>query len=263
MRFKKPFVCVLVALVALSLPFASCKKKENAPVTITLAAAASLKNVFETQIIPQWEAAHPDIKIQGIYDSSGRLQNQIENGLAADIFFSAATKQMDALVSESYINKDDVIPFLQNKLVLIKNKDETTAVTGFDNITDAKTIAIGDPKVVPAGQYAMALFTKAGDADAVLKKASLGSNVTEVLSWTAAGSAEVGVVYATDAAQSSDVTIIAEANDENPPVYPIAVTAKSEHKKEAAEFEKYLTQQCLPLFEAAGFSKYQGAAAGQ
>ena len=31
---------------------------------------------------------------------SGKLQIQIEQGLKVDVFFSAATKQMDALVDE-------------------------------------------------------------------------------------------------------------------------------------------------------------------
>ena len=50
---------------------------------------------------------------------SGKLQIQIEQGLKADVFFSAATKQMDALVDEKYINDKDVVNLLENKLVLI------------------------------------------------------------------------------------------------------------------------------------------------
>ena len=43
------------------------------------------------------------------------------------------------------------------------------------------------------------------------KKASFGTNVTEVLNWVAKGSASCGVVYATDAASNKDVKVLAEA----------------------------------------------------
>ena len=66
-------------------------------ITLNLAAAASLKNVFDDEIIPMFEEEHKNIDVSGVYDSSGKLQTQIENGLEADLFFSAAKKQMNAL----------------------------------------------------------------------------------------------------------------------------------------------------------------------
>ena len=56
----------------------------------------------------EFEKENPSIKVQGVYDSSGKLQIQIEQGLKSDVFFSAATKQMDALVDEKYILFIDV-----------------------------------------------------------------------------------------------------------------------------------------------------------
>ena len=78
-------------------------------------------------------------------DSSGTLQTQIEEGSRCDIFFSAATKQMDALVDEELAKKDSVVDLLENKVVLIKPKDGETKVTGFENISipvkSSKTLA--------------------------------------------------------------------------------------------------------------------------
>ena len=86
---------------------------------------------------------------------------RIEQGLDADVFFSAATKQMDSLVDEKLVDSKSIVNLLENKLVLIKGKDTKTAVKGISNITDAKMIAVGDPEVVPAGQYAkIALLTQ-------------------------------------------------------------------------------------------------------
>lgn len=64
-----------------------------------------------------------------------------------------------------------------------------------------------DPDSVPVGQYSKEALTNLGLWDEVLAKASLGTNVTEVLNWVAEGSAKAGIVYATDAAQTDKVTI--------------------------------------------------------
>lgn len=87
--------------------------------TVTLAAAASLEYAFEEELIPAFEEQHPDVNIEGVYDSSGKLQQQIESGLAADLFFSAAPTQMNALEEEGMIDSDTIVNLLENKIVLI------------------------------------------------------------------------------------------------------------------------------------------------
>ena len=64
---------------------------------ILVAAAASLKNAYEDELIPMFQEQYPGVIVKGTYDSSGKLQTQIEEGLEADVFMSAATKQMTAL----------------------------------------------------------------------------------------------------------------------------------------------------------------------
>ena len=65
--------------------------------SILVAAAASLKNAYEDELIQMFEEQYPGVTVEGTYDSSGKLQTQIEEGLEADVFMSAATKQMKAL----------------------------------------------------------------------------------------------------------------------------------------------------------------------
>ena len=71
--------------------------------SILVAAAASLKNAYEDKLIPMFEEQYPGVTVEGTYDSSGKLQTQIEEGLEADVFMSAATKQMKALDDEGMI----------------------------------------------------------------------------------------------------------------------------------------------------------------
>ena len=103
--------------------------------------AASLGNAME-EIQKDFNELYPDVEIFYNADSSGTLQTQIEEGARCDLFFSAARKQMNALVEEELAVKDSVVDLLENKVVLIKPKDGETRVTGFENITDAENIAI-------------------------------------------------------------------------------------------------------------------------
>ena len=226
--------------------------------------AASLKNTME-EIKANYEKDHPNVNIIYNADSSGTLQTQIEEGAQCDIFFSAATKQMDALSEGGYIVDGSVVNLLENKIVLIKPTGAETAVTGFDNITEASSIALAGEDV-PVGQYARELFTNIGILDQVMAmEINEGANVTAVLTAVAEGSNEVGVVYATDAASMpDDVEIIAEATADqvSQAIYPVGQVKDEQDSeaqtKAAEEFLNYLTTDAvtMDLFVQAGFKQF-------
>lgn len=139
---------------------------------ILVAAAASLENVFTEQLIPMFEAANPGIHVEGTYDSSGKLQTQIEEGLEADLFMSAATKQMKALTEQALVDEASVAPLLVNRIVLIAPVDSATTIDSFERIVEADIIALGDPESVPVGQYSQEALTSLGIWDQALAKAS-------------------------------------------------------------------------------------------
>lgn len=231
---------------------------------ILVAAAASLQATFDNELIPLFEKENPEIAVEGAYASSGDLQHQIESGLDADVFFSAATSNMDTLAEEKLIDEDTVVDLLKNNVVLITPKDSKLGIKGFKDITKADTIAIGDPESVPAGKYAKEILTNLGVYNEVEKKASLGASVTEVLSWVAEGSADAGIVYATDAqtentnGDDKEVEVVATAEDsmmQTPVVYPVGVVSASTHKDEAKAFEDFLqTDEAKAILEKAGFT---------
>ena len=260
----KKLLC-LVCSVLLVVLAAGCgggeKKADQEAKKLSLAAAASMEKVFTQKLIPMYQQKHPEIKIEGTYDASGKLQAQIESGLAADVFISAANKQMNALSEKGYMDKATVKPLLENKLVLIVPKQRANPeIKGFENLDIAKHPAIGDPASVPAGQYSKEALTKLGLWDKVQAKASLGTNVTQVLNWVAEGSADAGLVYATDAALMKDkVVVVAEApagSLKKPVIYPIGVLAKAPQSAAAKDFAAFLqTDEAMKVFEEYGFAK--------
>ena len=227
--------------------------------------AASLSNAME-EIQKDFNETYPDVEILYNADSSGTLQTQIEEGARCDIFFSAADKQMNALVDEDLAKKDTVEDILENKVVLIKPKDGETKVAGFENITDAANIALAGDSV-PVGQYAREIFDNLGITDEVNKmEINEGKNVSEVLAAVSEGSNEIGIVYATDAASVADkVDVIAEAPADalkTPVLYPVGLIEDKEASEDdtaAAEaFLEYIkSDDAMKVFEKYGFTAYK------
>ena len=229
---------------------------------VDLAAAASLKNAFDNDLIPMFEEKYPGVKVTPTYASSGDLQTQIENGLEADVFMSAANKQMNALVDEGLIDNDTNVQTLENKVVLIVPADSDANISSFEDLKDIDgNIAIGDPESVPAGQYAKESLTNLGIWDAVEPKLSLGTDVTAVLNQVAQGSAECGIVYATDAKSTDDVKVICEAPEDSldtPVIYPIAVLKNSPDSEGAHAFVDFLqTPEAQDVFVEYGFTLHE------
>lgn len=258
-RFIALALCIM-ALVTIGCGGDSKKAAQKEQKTVQLAAAASLEKVFEQQLIPMFNKKHPEIKIQGVYDASGKLQSQIENGLNADVFISAANKQMQALDKKGYMDSASMKPLLENKLVLIVPAKGDNSIKEFKNLARAKHPAIGDPASVPAGQYAREALTSLGIWEQVQPKASLGTNVSQVLNWVGEGSADAGLVYATDAALIKDkVRVVAEApagSLKKPIIYPIGILKKAPQAAAAKEFADFLqTNEATQVFNKYGFAR--------
>ncbi|MCC8121165.1 MAG: molybdate ABC transporter substrate-binding protein [Oscillospiraceae bacterium] len=137
-----------------------------AETTVYLYAAASMENAF-TQIIENYKEVQPNVTIVGSYDSSGTLLTQIEeaNGNGIDIFFSAGKKQVTTLdETDGLVVEGSVVDLLGNALCLVTYKDSGTAVTGWDNMDLAASMALCDG-TVPVGQYTRTLMVALGLLD--------------------------------------------------------------------------------------------------
>jgi molybdate transport system substrate-binding protein len=231
--------------------------QEAKSINLTVSAAASLKDAME-EIKTAYTKEKSNVAITYNFGASGSLQQQIEQGAEVDLFISAAAKQMDALKNKSLILDDTRRNLLGNRLVLVIPKD-SSSVTDFNDLTNdkIKTIALGDPKSVPAGQYAEEVLTKFDILDELKPKVVYGKDVKEVLTWVETGNADAGVVYETDAKASDKVKIAATAFQDyhKPIIYPAAVLRESKSVDAAKDFINYLySEKAKPVFEKYGFS---------
>jgi molybdate transport system substrate-binding protein len=209
-----------------------------------------------------FEEKYPGAKVTPTYASSGDLQSQIENGLDADVFMSAANKQMNKLAEEGLVDNKTNLQFLENKVVLIVPKDSKANITSFEDLKNVNgTIAIGDPASVPAGQYGQEVLNNTGLWDSVEPKLSLGTDVTAVLNQVAQGSADCGIVYATDAKSNDNVKVVCEAPDsalKTPVIYPVAVLKNSSDPDAANKFLDFLqTKEAKDVFVEYGFTIHE------
>lgn len=276
MRRKKWFVALLCAVVGITAAAcggngdnSSTKEVENTQeqtqqsereteegkaeeVELHILAAASMTDVL-TEIADKYEEEHPEITLTFSFDSSGTLQTQIEEGAPADVFISAALKQMNELNEQGLMDEDSIIELLENKVVLIKPKGSELDIASFEDVASDKVtmVAIGNSDV-PVGQYTQTIYENLGLWDQIQEKANYATNVRQVLDWVATKNADCGIVYATDAAIEPEVEIISEAPEGSctPAIYPAGIVKDSEYPEQAKEFMDFLkTDEVKEIFE--------------
>lgn len=221
-------------------------------VELHILAAASMTDVL-TEIADKYEEEHPEITLTFSFDSSGTLQTQIEEGAPADVFISAALKQMNELNEQGLMDEDSIIELLENKVVLIKPKGSELDIASFEDVaSDKVTMAAIGNSDVPVGQYTQTIYENLGLWDQIQEKANYATNVRQVLDWVATKNADCGIVYATDAAIEPEVEIISEAPEGSctPAIYPAGIVKDSEYPEQAKEFMDFLkTDEVKEIFE--------------
>jgi molybdate transport system substrate-binding protein len=246
-------------------------RKELAPKTeVVVFAAASMTEALN-EIAALYAKTAPGVSVIYNFDSSGTLKTQIQAGAPCDIFISAGLLQMNQLdiTSDKAVNKDGLDFVLQgsrfnivsNEVVLIVPKGAAKGINDFrDLLTDKVSLAALGNSDVPVGQYSEQIYTNLGLWADLQKsgKVTYGSNVKEVLAHVASGAVDCGIVYGTDAASESNVSVaaFAPAGSHPPVTYPAAIIKGCANQAAAEAFMQYLKgTEASRVFEKIGFAK--------
>lgn len=220
-------------------------------------AAASLTNALN-DIGKQWAQQHPAPSLS--YAASSALAKQIEAGAPADVFASADLTWMDYLIARDRVDTASKVDLLGNTLVLIAPKERGFSVElrrGFDLPAAFKgKLCTGEPGVVPVGIYAKQSLEALGWWSTLKGRIVGTDDVRTALAFVERGECAAGIVYATDAAISSKVEVLATfpADSHAPIVYPFALVKNA--RPEARAFLDYLRgPAAAPVFEKYGFSR--------
>ena len=223
---------------------------------LLVSAAGSLQDVLnELKVLYQKEQKNVNISFN--FAASGPLQQQIEQGASVDIFISAAKKQVDDLEKKNLLLPESRVIIAKNRLVLITPKN-SSGVNSFYSLQDEKVkrIAIGEPRSVPAGQYAKQVLEQLKIWSNIKSKLVYGNNVRQVLAAVESGNADAGLVYVTDAKISGQVKVVVVADEKfhSPIIYPLAIIRGSKNVDAAKNFSKFLVSNLSKtVFKKYGF----------
>jgi len=191
---------------------------------ITVFAAASLTDSLQ-EIGAAYEQRTGE-QVVFNFAGSGTLARQIEAGAPADVFFSADEARMDWLESRSLVVTNSRRSCLGNMLAVVVARGEGAAVRSADDLATPRVrrLAIGDPRLVPAGIYAKAWLEGRHLWKAVEPKVVPTENVRAALSAVEAGNVDAAIVYRSDAFISTKVRVaLVVPGEEGPAIrYPVA-----------------------------------------
>ncbi|WP_050927673.1 molybdate ABC transporter substrate-binding protein [Aestuariivita boseongensis] len=210
---------------------------------VVIFAAASLKNALD-QAVGVFEATTGQ-SVAVSYAGSSALARQIQQGAPADLFISANLMWMDVLQDQGLVRANSRRVLAGNRLVVIGRQAQPldlTAQAFRAALGPDGRLAMALVDAVPAGIYGKAALQNLGLWDALAPSVAQTDNVRAALRLVALGEAPLGIVYATDAAQETDVQIVARFDPEtHPPIlYPLALVSDSTHAK-APDLLAFLT----------------------
>ena len=220
-------------------------------VAVTVLAAASLTDVFG-QLKSAFEEANPGADLQFSFGGSSDLAQQIVNGAPADVFASANTKQMD-VVSQAGLVQGQPQEFATNVLTIVVPPGNPKGIKTFADLARADVTEVVCAPQVPCGSATEKIEKRAG---VQLSPASEEPDVRSVLSKVAAGEADGGLVYVTDARTAEgkvEQVDFPEANDAINQ-YPIAILKNAPRAQLAQAFVDFvLSPQGQQALKEAGF----------
>jgi molybdate transport system substrate-binding protein len=212
---------------------------------VTVFAAASTNDAL-SEVIALYEAERGN-QVRASFASSSTLARQIESGAPADLYLSANQRWMDYLAERQLVAAGSRRRLMSNRLVLVApeySAVEITPAPGFP-LAEAlgdRRLAMGDPDHVPAGIYGKQALQSLGVWEKVEARIARAADVRGALALVARGEVAAGITYATDAAVSDAVRIVAEfPSGSHPPVtYEVALVS-GRADPVASEFLDFLT----------------------
>ncbi|MFF0533143.1 molybdate ABC transporter substrate-binding protein [Nocardia amikacinitolerans] len=219
--------------------------------TVTVFAAASLTETF-TELGKRFEAAHPGVQVVYSFGASSALAEQINQGAPADVFASAAPKNMQQVRDKGEVTVEPVT-FVRNRLEIAVPKGNPGKITGLADFGKTELKLALCAEQVPCGAAAKTVFEAAGITP---QPDTREQDVKAVLTKVTLGEVDAALVYRTDVKAAGDKVEGIDFPESTKAVndYPVAPLAHAPNAAAAAAFVEFVTSdQAEQVFDSAGF----------
>ena len=208
------FVVVCLGLVLAS-GVSGCGPVGQPDDEVVVFAAASVQDAMQ-EVAKKFQAKH-GIAVRLNFAASGALAQQIMAGGRADVFISANETWIDEILATGIADSELTKPLVTNSMVIVAHHSTQWQLDSIEQLSDLpfRHLLVGDPSFVPAGKYAKQFLQASIDSetdlslwDSVEDRICPTSDLRRVLALVEADRSLIGMVYATDAANSRSATVI-------------------------------------------------------
>lgn len=243
---KPPLLAIAATLALIATACSPSVSDDGTPPSITVAAAASLTDVFQDIGVAFRESS--GIEVTFSFAGSSAIAEQIRGGAPIDAFASAGTTSMEPLGAERLVT--DVKDFATNTLAIAVPRGNPGGVQGLADL--ARVSVVVCEVQVPCGVATTQLLEINALA---IEPVSFEPDVRSVLGKIAIDEADAGIVYVTDTTGRDDVEAVAIAAADNvTSTYQAAVVSDSVRRESARAFVAYLIgPEAQAILAAAGF----------
>ncbi|MBU1240697.1 molybdate ABC transporter substrate-binding protein [Myxococcota bacterium] len=239
----------LLVLIA----FISCKPKQDRH-KLTVSCAMGLSTVAK-ELATAFEHQNPGATVRFNFASSGNLAAQIRLGAPADLFMSASVSIMQRLEKMGLVDGPGAVTFAANTMVLITSGNaRLTSPRDLVNLNGR--LALGNPRSVPAGRYAVESLKSLGVYRQMKGRIVYGEHVRQVLDYVLRREVDAGVVYRTDYLLAKDrLRLVTELPVVTPIHFPAAMVVSTTKKELARRFLSFLlSREARHILKKAGYS---------
>ncbi len=249
MRAGRTTLLAAALLVTLGAPASSARG-------ILVACASSLGDLVDTAAAA-FADADSSFGIRIHRAASNLLARQIEEGADVDVLLSADRRILERLVGTGAIAAGGIVDIASNRIVAVVPADRLIPVSGPERLVsdDFRAIALADTSV-PIGYYASQYLRQDGLLHRLEGRTVREDNARAILAAVASGAADLGFVYATDAASSRAVRVVWAFPADRLPRVTIAgaVLARSREPERARRFLEFLAGEAgRRILQEAGF----------
>lgn len=229
------------------------------PQTLTIATANSLKDALRA-VLPIFEKEQGNVEVRVVWGPSQTLRDQIQQGAPVDVFLPSSIEEIDVLEKKGLTLPGTKHVYAQTALVLISQSALPTKVVSLEDLShvEVRRIALGNPKTSSVGKFAAEALKKTRLDESLKTRYVYGDHSGAVLDLVAAGEAEVGLVYRTDAIRNKKVQILTELSPEThaPIVYALATVWTSKNPSLAQRFHEFIISPAIQdILKSYGFDR--------